>query len=112
MSSLMASSAPGHKMQEEPQFSRAVSSALQDMGKRTPSKQEAQQKEAGSASTLSSSPPYREGRSSPHEGKQGSTVLEGDEGSVDLIGRSSLLMSQPLLASLCLLQSICHKAMV
>ena len=90
MSSLMASSAPGHKMQEEPQFSRAVSSALQDMGQSTPSKQGAQHKEASSASMLSSSPPFREGRTSPHEGKQENTVLEGDEGGVDLIGECLL----------------------
>ena len=112
MSSLMASSAPGHKMQEEPQFSRAVSSALQDMGQSTPSKQDALEEDASSATLLSSSPPFREGRSTPHEGKQGSPMLEGDECGVDLIGESLLPQTTCLLCLSCLVQPICHKAML
>lgn len=85
MSSLMASSAPGHKVHEEPQFSRAVSSALQDMGKSSPMKLEAQQKENSTASILSSSPPFRDNKISPAEGSL-AAISTGDEGGIDLIG--------------------------
>ena len=90
MSSLMASSAPPPKMLGEPQFSRAVSSALQDM-KCTPTKQEAQQlQDWATASALSTSPPFREGRdksSSPEEGRhRNGAAAVAEEGSIDLLG--------------------------
>ena len=91
MSSLMASSAPAPKMLGEPHFSRAVSSALQDM-KGTPTKQEAQQLQNGTtASALSTSPPFREKRgksSSPEEGRhRNGAAACADEGGIDLLGK-------------------------
>ncbi len=91
MSSLMASSSPAPKALGEPQFSRAVSSALQDM-KCAPTKQDTQQPQDGaSASALSTSPPFRERSdmsSSPKESrhKNGAAAC-AEEGGIDLLGK-------------------------
>ena len=91
MSSLMASSAPAPKMLGEPHFSRAVSSALQDM-KCTSMRQEAQQLQNGTtASALSTSPPFRERRdesSSPEGGRhRNGAAACAEEGGIDLLGK-------------------------
>ena len=89
MSSLMASSAPGPKPKPhgEQQFSRAVSSARQDMGRYTPRGQGAQQQDSSKLAMLSTSPPFRDSSRSPEEGKRSNAALAcGDEGGVDLAG--------------------------
>lgn len=90
MSSLMASSAPGPKPHGEPQFSRAVSSALQDTGTINSPKLDANQMDTANASMLSTSPPFRDKESCPEEAGQRSTApAAGDEGGIDLAGEHS-----------------------
>ena len=95
MSSLMASSAPGEKPHEEPQFSRAMSSALQDMGQSTPRQQAPQQKDSSNATMLSTSPPFREHSSSPEETMKSTAALAfGEESRIDLAGAHSDTVSR------------------
>ena len=100
MSSLMASSAPGPKPHGEQQFSRAVSSARQDMGLCTPRAQRAQQKDSSKAVMVATSPPFRDTGSSPEEGMRSTATLTfGDEGGVDLAGERAATWCLGLLLS-------------
>ena len=96
MSSLMASSAPGPKPHGEPQFSRAVSSALQDRGTSNSPKLDANQKDTANALKLSTSPPFRDNKSSHEEAGQRSAAPAAgdDEGGIDLAGEHSCRQPQ------------------
>ncbi len=87
MSSLMASSAPGSKPHGEQQFSRAVSSARQDMGSCTPGPQSTQQKHSSKDAMHSASPPFRDHTSSPVETQNSAAApAYGEEYGIDLAG--------------------------
>ena len=87
MSSLMASSAPGPKPQGEQQFSRAVSSARQDMKLSVPGAKSTQQPDSSRDAMLSTSPPFRDHNSSPEEAKSSAAAQAfGDDCGIDLAG--------------------------
>ena len=97
MSSLMASSAPGPKPHGEQQFSRAVSSARQDMGLCTPRTQRTQQKDSSKAMMMATSPPFRDTSNSPEEGRKSTAALAfGAEGEVDLAGERDYAVHSPI----------------
>lgn len=93
MSSLMASSAPGPKPHGEQQFSRAVSSARQDMALSTPGYQSRPQKDSSKDTKLSASPPFRDNNSSPEEANNSAAApAYGEEYGIDLAGECACIL--------------------